>query len=56
MSFFLNGKPFLGLDLGEEDEVEDSLFLAGVSLMASFLTYPALKTLKVTIDWRHLAW
>ena len=43
-------KPFLGLELGEEEHVEDSLFLAGVSLICSFLTYPALKTLKVTID------
>ena len=42
--------PFLGLDWGELDDVEDSLFLAGVSLICSSFTYPDLKTLKVTID------
>ena len=43
MSFFLMENPFLGLDWGELDDVEDSLFLAGVSLICSSFTYPDLK-------------
>ena len=36
--FLFKLKPFLGLEAGEEDVVEDSLFLAGISLVASSLT------------------